>query len=178
MSVKKAFKRTNVSTYNRELEMKGRLPLLKAVFRFTGNFNVHSLEGRIVIQKTIYFLQALVNGLDLGYSFSWYIHGPYSTKLMAEAFETDKKWNRIRAKRLSDMEIEILNRLFVFLGDRSNDAVWLELLGSIHLLKTLAPSRSKEEIIGATIRHQNYFDIKSCQEAWKYLDDFHLIPCQ
>lgn len=48
-------------------------------------FKIDSLEDRIIIQKKIYLAEQL--GLKLGYDYSWYIHGPYSTQLTSVIYE-------------------------------------------------------------------------------------------
>lgn len=43
-----------------------------------------SFDDRLMLQKTIYLLQQM--GIHLGYPFSWYLRGPYSRDLTADAF--------------------------------------------------------------------------------------------
>lgn len=43
-----------------------------------------SFDDRLVIQKAIYLLQQM--GIHLGYPYSWYLRGPYSRDLTADAF--------------------------------------------------------------------------------------------
>ena len=49
------------------------------IIKRVSNFSMASLEDRKKFQKTIYLLQAF--GIDLGYEFIWYLHGPYSPEL-------------------------------------------------------------------------------------------------
>lgn len=148
-----------------------RISTLKVIFKRLGNFDVTSSQGRIMIQKLIYFLQTF--GLNFNYSFSWFLHGPYSTRLMADAFELDKMWDTIQERQLDDLEEKVLEKLLVFLGDRSGDCVWLELLGSIHFLKVIAPKVEKAEIVRRILSHQEYFTEEMCNEAWDYLTKFN-----
>ncbi len=46
--------------------------------------DLESFENRLILQKAIYLLQFI--GMDLNYDFSWYLYGPYSPELAAEAF--------------------------------------------------------------------------------------------
>lgn len=41
--------------------------------------DVSTLQNRICIQKAIFL--AKYAGVDLGYSYNWYVHGPYSPEL-------------------------------------------------------------------------------------------------
>lgn len=48
-------------------------------------FTLESINDRILLQKKVYLAQDI--GLPLGYGYSWYIHGPYSTDLTAVAYQ-------------------------------------------------------------------------------------------
>ena len=48
-------------------------------------YSIDTINERILLQKKIYLAQDL--GLPLGYGYSWYIHGPYSTDLTAVAYQ-------------------------------------------------------------------------------------------
>lgn len=153
-----------------ESKLKERISTLKVVFKRRGNFDVTTSHGRIMVQKIVYFLQTF--GIDFGYLFAWFIHGPYSTRLMADAFELDKMWDTIQERQLDDEEEKALEKLSVLLGDRKDDYVWLELLGSIHFLKTIAPLVEKKEIMRRVLLHQDYFTEEMYNEAWNYLTKF------
>jgi len=45
---------------------------------------LEDFAGRLALQKTIYLVQAA--GVDLGYSYGWYLRGPYSAGLTRDAF--------------------------------------------------------------------------------------------
>ena len=45
---------------------------------------MQSFEERLVLQKAVYLAQQL--GVHLGYHFSWYLRGPYSKDLTADAY--------------------------------------------------------------------------------------------
>jgi uncharacterized protein YwgA len=46
--------------------------------------SIQTFDDRLILQKTVYLIQQL--GVPLGYSYSWYIRGPYSRDLTADAF--------------------------------------------------------------------------------------------
>lgn len=48
-------------------------------------YSLETLNDRILLQKKVYLAQDI--GLPLGYGYSWYIHGPYSTDLTAVAYQ-------------------------------------------------------------------------------------------
>jgi uncharacterized protein YwgA len=47
--------------------------------------SLETINDRILLQKKIFLAQDI--GLPLGYGYSWYIHGPYSTDLTAVAYQ-------------------------------------------------------------------------------------------
>lgn len=48
-------------------------------------FSLETIGDRILLQKKVYLAQE--NGLPLGYGYSWYIHGPYSSDLTHVAYQ-------------------------------------------------------------------------------------------
>ena len=48
-------------------------------------YSIDTISERILLQKKIYLAQDI--GLSLGYGYSWYIHGPYSTDLTSVAYQ-------------------------------------------------------------------------------------------
>ena len=48
-------------------------------------YSIDTISDRILLQKKIYLAQDI--GLSLGYGYSWYIHGPYSTDLTTVAYQ-------------------------------------------------------------------------------------------
>ena len=46
--------------------------------------SMSSFDDRLALQKTVYLIQQM--GMHLGYPFSWYLRGPYSRDLTADAF--------------------------------------------------------------------------------------------
>jgi len=61
---------------------------LKLVLDLLGlSSNVSTLQNRIRIQKAIFL--AKYSGVDLGYSYNWYVHGPYSPELTSDYYDMD-----------------------------------------------------------------------------------------
>ena len=48
------------------------------------SFQVETFEDRLIMQKAIYLAQAA--GVNLGYFYHWYLHGPYSPSLTRDEF--------------------------------------------------------------------------------------------
>ena len=141
---------------------------LGAVLKRIGNFDINTFEGRLVLQKTVYLLQSL--GLYFGYKFSWYVHGPYSPELTREAFKIYPFFNEIpRAKFAKPQTEKRFQDYLHFIGEKRNDADWLEQLACIHFLSSLNPSAGRDDIINAVLNHEHHFSKKQCEEAWAHL---------
>ena len=63
----------------------------------------NSFDERLLSQKKIFLLQEL--GVDIGYSYNWYIRGPYSPDLMAKGF----MYNSLREIHEHINDYEFLN---------------------------------------------------------------------
>lgn len=60
--------------------------IVTAVFlRELNCFDISTLDKRIIVQKKIFLTEKL--GVNLGYDFSWYIHGPYCSQLTEAVYE-------------------------------------------------------------------------------------------
>lgn len=161
-----------------EKEEETRILLLGGVLRRIGNFDRQSFpsffDQRLILQKTIYLLQAF--GLFLGFRFSWYIRGPYSSTLAHYGYKIAKMKKEIPLARFTPAESERrFERFLRFLGSKKNDADGLEILASIHLLKKLYPNHSRAKILQLVASKQPYFTITACKEAWDHLRKNGLI---
>ena len=99
-------------------------------------YSLETISDRILLQKKVFLAQDI--GLPLGYGYSWYIHGPYSTDLTAvayqvipEGFEAVER-NSLKApysrmiERVNSLETEIK-----MCGIKIGVVQWYELLASI-----------------------------------------------
>ena len=156
------------------MEDRERVLVLGAVLRRIDNFDMSTFEGRLVLQKTIYLLQSY--GLYLGYKFSWYVHGPYCAELTRDGFELLPVYERLPhvkfAKPKTEKEFETFLR---FIGDKKNNADWLEQLACTHFLSALNPRAKKDKIINIVLNHEPNFAKKQCEKAWNYLVENDLI---
>lgn len=84
-------------------------------------------DGRLVLQKVTYLLQE--TGVNFGYSFNWYKHGPYSPGLTQDAYEAAALPGAPEGLRLSDAARSVLDQLATPPGIERPD--WLELLASL-----------------------------------------------
>jgi uncharacterized protein YwgA len=150
-----------------------------------------SFSERFNIQKKVYLVQLM--GLDLGYRFGWYLRGPYSTDLTAEAFtlleelranETDHEGQKLAPD--ATQRVAKATKLWEAPPGLSVSAdQWLELLASLHYLKHIAywpkgAPRGFEEVFASLIATKPQFKDRKAdaQQAWDRLEQFGLIAAK
>jgi len=128
------------------------LKLVRSFGQMNEEIDLCSLDTRVVLQKKVYFLQEF--GCKLGYSFGWYLKGPYSTDLTRDAYQVKGLESMLGSAdfgiNLDDVQ-EPAAKLKSFLTDirqlvdenRAED-YWLELAGSLHFLKFKTNTSTKE----------------------------------
>jgi uncharacterized protein YwgA len=101
-------------------------------------FQIKTFQDRLIMQKAIYLAQA--KGINLGYYYHWYLHGPYSPSLTRDEFaiamyisadlDESKGW------KLDNTSSQRLRKLRGLLTEpkRDEQARKLELLASVHFL--------------------------------------------
>jgi len=103
-------------------------------------FKVDSFTDRLILQKLVYLAQ--LTGVDLGYSHSWYIHGPYCSSLTSDAVaiqsEIDSGQDDSKDWKLDAESLARLTRIkdLVTEQDRCKLRKKLELYASVHFLIT------------------------------------------
>ncbi len=131
----------------------------------TGYFALRrdSLEDRVILQKTIYLLQA--HGLQLGYGFSWYTYGPSSQDLLYDSYKVLKSERelyeqRTKGLRFSEGSLEKFEDFKNLLGEALRNVKQLELLGSVDFVcKTWYPEATIEDIGALFLKHKKeYYD--------------------
>jgi uncharacterized protein YwgA len=131
----------------------------------------HSLETfqqRLIVQKAIYLAQSA--GVDLGYHYSWYLRGPYSSSVAGDLFgaldeseamnEIEQKWYLSSSlnEKLRSLKSTILNVPVHFrhhiTAQESRLASWLELVASVHFLldKRRVSNPDDQEEIAESLR--------------------------
>ena len=93
-----------------------------------------TFENRVISQKRIYLFQSL--GLNLGYSFVWYIHGPYSPELTSYMYENiaifrNYDFSKYSMNKKACDYIDKVNSLSAAKIPEMSEAEWYELLSSI-----------------------------------------------
>ncbi len=115
------------------------------VKRFYPSFDMTNFEDRLKLQKFVYLMQS--SGLNLGYNFKLYLHGPYSTQLARDGFDMPKMED-CKLLKFENAELESkFVQLETFLGSDKDDSFKMEVIGSLHLFHQLYPEESDNEII-------------------------------
>lgn len=104
-------------------------------------FDIESVESRLIVQKAIYLGQ--LSGIDLGYRYGWYIHGPYCSDLTKDYYALDRCLkagdNDAQNNKFTGEVSSLIASIKLLLKPNSDVKLsyWLELLASYHFLRTV-----------------------------------------
>ncbi len=127
-----------------EVVLDTRLTVLSAFLRALGQpLDISTKDDRLRTQKAVYLGQ--LTGVDLGYRYNWYVHGPYSPSLTQDYYALDGLSGEARAEAnhtvLNAATAHKLARaapLFqIPAGVNLHLHNWLELLCSWHYLRKI-----------------------------------------
>ena len=148
---------------------------------FTAQFN-----ERLKLQKTVYLLNVLMQRRqlgDLGYRFSWYIRGPYSSAAADDLFsiagESDKA-AMMEGLTLTEQGRQVVADARALLQQPENigidDVHWLELLASLHYLAAREEVRNFEQAWDQLQKTKpNLANERQAREAWDRLSQMTLV---
>ena len=146
--------------------METRLIALELVLReLDMDTTITTLDDRIRLQKAIYLSQKA--GVPLGYRFSWYVRGPYSTRLTNDYYSlqtaTDVEREAVEGKQLRNDFRDSLGIISPMMRPPSDfnrsSADWLELLSSLHYLEEQHPGDSRSKLQDLKPHLYQYADI-------------------
>ena len=135
-----------------------------------------SFEDRLICQKKIYLLQSL--GTDLGYTYNWYVRGPYSPSLTNYVYNnleilSSNDFSGYSLSSSAENNIDIVNSL---LEDKRADfgiASWYELLASLLYIFNNKRSWKIDEgdnaLFGALIKQKPQYNKEQCAYAFDTL---------
>ena len=113
---------------------------------------------------------------SIGYDFSWYLRGPYCSRLARNGFELEDIYENIHKgsfeKRSSQKRFQ---EFLKFMENEKNDPDRIEILASIYFLKKIYTDIQKSEILNKVKKKQVYFTKKQCKDAWDELEKEELI---
>lgn len=136
------------------MEIDSKLKLLETIFSVF-SLDVSYLSNRIRIQKIVYLLQK--SGLNLGYSFSFYIYGPYCSDLASDAYTVCNTGHLSSKIKFNDTDSAIITKVKTMIDICPNDSAWCELLGTIvYLIKD--EKISETSLFSKLVEHQAYLN--------------------
>ena len=147
---------------------------LGIILKEINNFSMDKFENRLILQKTIYLLQSF--GVNLGYSFQWYIHGTYCPDLTKQGFELEGVMGDIPLIKVKFQDSGTQSRYVAFLEfikDKKNNFDILEIASSIcYFYKRRF---DKEKILQLVENKKARFTAKDCKYAWEELEKYSVI---
>lgn len=158
-----------------------KLYVIMREFRFDFSDYESEFESRKLFQKMVYLTQIL--GLDFGYDYNLYLHGPYSPGLTEDGYKIINYLDQIEEKSrdvsLNDEGDELKNKFNTILDKTKeldmNTVDWLELLTTLHYLKENISftNTDKDEIINKLIKLKPQFEgnTEAINLAWDIIED-------
>lgn len=137
-----------------------------------------SFDARIICQKKIYLLQSL--GTDLGYSYNWYVRGPYSPMLANYVYTNIELLSNTNfdSYRISESAEENINRVNSLQEQKPNDfslASWYELLASLLYIERNRNSwkieNDRESLFETLIKYKPKYNQFQCAHAFDVLEN-------
>jgi uncharacterized protein YwgA len=144
--------------------------------------DLSNFNQRLILQKTVYLIQA--TKVDLGYTFRWYLRGPYSPGLTSDAFalkaELTQNGDELKDWKLDPVSLQRLVHLReVFQAIPSQKrARRLELLASVHFLLRTRQAKSSDVagLRAVLLRNEKDFSESDIQQAIEDLKQHDLYP--
>ncbi len=116
--------------------------IIKRVYK---TFDLSTFNNRLKLQKIIYLIQAY--GINLGFTYSMYLRGPYSTQLTKVAFSVSD-FNKAKPIFFEDAKKEKQFEKFLrIINNKKDDINFLEVASTIHLVSKTYNLKDKEAII-------------------------------
>jgi uncharacterized protein YwgA len=142
--------------------------LFASLYELGINPTMTTFAERKKVQKLVYLLDKVFD-LRFGFSYNWYLHGPYSPEVTKIVFDVVEGRQTVSAdpKILSSEDLKKINQLKTFLGNDLNSTDRLELLVSLHFLVDCAKllGLKREEVVSFLKSKKPYFTVHEINEA-------------
>ena len=127
-----------------------------------------TFQDRIKLQKIVYLTEHAF-GINLGLSFDWYIHGPYSPDLTKIMFEKEPGITM----KLTESKINELKKFKEFFRTHTTSNS-LELLGSLHYFLSVVKGKnhSKEKTIEQFLELKPKFTNKEVKKYYSIINTY------
>ena len=144
-------------------------------------FKINNFKDRLILQKAVYLAQAV--GVDLGYYYHWYLHGPYCSALTSDAFavraDLSAEFDESRGWKLDETSCGRLEGLRSFFSNDNREELArdLELLASVQFLvsRDQVKRNNVKGITSILKRYKKDFDENQVQDALEELSAHALL---
>jgi len=149
------------------------------VIRFLNAVTIVSLENfddRLRLQKLTYLAREI--GLECGFAFSWYVHGPYSPSLTRVLFTAEEMGELVMDNaKLTTREADIVSSLKQLVGDGFDNARTLELFASVWyvLPEGELSSGAKSKIVSFLMKEKSHFKRNEFEDTIKKIQKFRMM---
>lgn len=135
-----------------------------------------SFDDRLICQKKIYLLQSL--GTDLGYTFNWYVRGPYSPSLTNYVYTNlavlkSNDFSEYKMVKEVEDNIQRVNLLADDKGEDMRTASWYELLASLLYIHNNRNSwkidTERSSLFDILMKYKPQYNAEQCGEAFQVL---------
>jgi hypothetical protein len=159
-----------------------RIGLKLALDSLGQDLDLSDFDRRLILQKAVYLVQAAK--VDLGYTFHWYLRGPYSPALTRDAFalraELAQDTDELRDWNLDPVSLGYLAKLReVFRSiPAETRARRLELLASVHFLLQTRQAKGSDVagLRAVLLRNEKDFSESDIRQAIEDLKQHDLFP--
>jgi len=138
-----------------------------------------SFDDRLICQKKIYLLQSL--GTDLGYSYNWYVRGPYSPILTNYVYNnldllSSSNFEGYTLSETAERNVSIVNSLIDSKKADLGEVFWYELLASLlYIIKNKkswnVDDNDLSSLFSTLIRFKPQYNKEQCEYALSVLKD-------
>lgn len=137
-----------------------------------------TFDDCLLSQKKVFLLQSL--GVDIGYSYNWYIRGPYSPDLTSYIFanlDILKEQNLSEYKLSEDVKkkIDTVNGLSAKKPNSLSDPSWYELLASVFYIHKMW-KKSVDEVFSSLSKYKPQYTKEQCSLALSVLKESNMVP--
>ena len=157
-------------------DLEGEARYIGGVIKRVSNFNMETLNGRKIFQKTTYLIQAF--GIELGYEFNWYLYGVYSPDLADVGYKLQDIYDDVSESKFTNEENEKRFQEFLeFITPMKEDVHRLMINSSLHYLQEQNPDLHRDQLIEFLIEEKDLSDEKfdECVEEWQRMKDYGLV---
>ncbi len=137
-----------------------------------------SFDDRLICQKKIYLLQSL--GTNLGYTYNWYVRGPYSPALTTYIYANldvlnSNDFSEYKLAEAAERNIQRVNHLESRKRSDFTTMSWYELLASLLFINNNKESWKIDEqpdtLFLTLIKHKPQYNEEQCKYGFNVLGE-------